>query len=71
MKIKQDNEVKGRERKLRKKKEILRRGEYKREKIKIRERDNRERERERERKDPTEVGKLRWYQYSGYQVSKP
>ena len=69
MKIKQDNEVKGRERKLRKKKEILRRGEYKREKIKIRERDNRERERE--RKDPTEVGKLRWYQYSGYQVSKP
>ena len=46
MKIKQDNEVKGRERKLRKKKEILRRGEYKREKIKIRERDNRERERE-------------------------
>ena len=69
MKIKQDKEVKGRERKLRKKKEILRRGEYKREKIKIRERDNRERERE--RKDPTEVGKLRWYQYSGYQVSKP
>ena len=49
MKIKQDKEVKGRERKLRKKKEILRRGEYKREKIKIRERDNRERERERER----------------------
>ena len=50
MKIKQDNEVKGRERKLRKKKEILRRGEYKREKIKIRERDNREREREREKR---------------------